>query len=490
MTGLLLAVRLVLAAVFLVAGAAKLADRRGSREALVAFGLPERSSGPLAVLLPLVELAVAAALLPETTTWWGAAGALVLLVAFMLAIAVSLARGRTPDCHCFGQLHSAPAGPSTLIRNGVLAAAAMLVLIQGRHSVGPSAVAWVADVGAAGWAVLVGAALAIVTLMVVVSLLLALLRQNGRLVLRVEALEAKLAHDAADGLPVGASAPAFELRALGGPPLTLAELLAAQRPVLLVFTEPHCGPCAALIPEIAQWQDNHADHLTIAVVSRRDRGAKRELTKYGLRYVLLQKAREVSVAYGVAGTPSAVLIAADGTIASSPAAGADAIRRLVSDAVGLPPAFRNGTSNGNAWQSPPWGAKPGEPAPDFLLADLSGALFELSDLRGHNTVLLFWDPGCGFCRAMLEDLRAWERERPMSAPTLVVISAGDTDVNRALGLHSLILLDQDGQLRRPYGIPGTPSAVLVDAQNKIASEVAVGADAVLALAGFRLPVHA
>ena len=91
---------------------------------------------------------------------------------------------------------------------------------------------------------------------------------------------------------------------------------------------------------------------------------------------------------------------------------------------------------------------------------------------------------------MLEDLRAWERERSPSAPIPLVISAGGPDANRALGLTSLILLDEEGRLRRPYGIPGTPSAVLVDAQNRIASEVALGADAVLALAGSRAPVHA
>jgi hypothetical protein len=35
---------------------------------------------------------------------------LALLVLFIVAIAVTLARGRKPDCHCFGQLHSKPIG--------------------------------------------------------------------------------------------------------------------------------------------------------------------------------------------------------------------------------------------------------------------------------------------------------------------------------------------------------------------------------------------
>jgi Methylamine utilisation protein MauE/Family of unknown function (DUF6065) len=68
---------LLLASVFVVAGAAKLADREGSRRALADFGVPTTLATPLGVLLPLAELAVAAALIPAATAWWGAAGALV-----------------------------------------------------------------------------------------------------------------------------------------------------------------------------------------------------------------------------------------------------------------------------------------------------------------------------------------------------------------------------------------------------------------------------
>jgi uncharacterized membrane protein YphA (DoxX/SURF4 family) len=58
----LLIARLLLSAVFGVAGAAKLVDQAGSRQALIAFGLPSRLSGASGILLPLVELIVAALL--------------------------------------------------------------------------------------------------------------------------------------------------------------------------------------------------------------------------------------------------------------------------------------------------------------------------------------------------------------------------------------------------------------------------------------------
>src|SRR5947209_8276327 len=100
MSTLLLGTRLLIAAVFLAAGVAKLADREGSRRTVVDFGVPPGLAGPLALLLPLVELTVAAAFVPAASAWWGALGALGLLLVFTSAIAANLALGRRPDCHC------------------------------------------------------------------------------------------------------------------------------------------------------------------------------------------------------------------------------------------------------------------------------------------------------------------------------------------------------------------------------------------------------
>jgi uncharacterized membrane protein YphA (DoxX/SURF4 family) len=136
----LLVARVLLAVVFVVAGLAKLADRAGSRQALRNFGVPAVLTTPLGLLLQLAELALAVALLPRVSAWYGALGALALLVLFMATIGYNLARGRTPDCHCFGQLHSAPVGWPTLARNGALAALAGLVVWQGWTNAGPSAV--------------------------------------------------------------------------------------------------------------------------------------------------------------------------------------------------------------------------------------------------------------------------------------------------------------------------------------------------------------
>jgi peroxiredoxin/uncharacterized membrane protein YphA (DoxX/SURF4 family) len=502
----LLLARLLLASVFMVAGAAKLADREGSRRALADFGVPTPLATPLGVLLPLAELAVAAALIPAATAWWGAAGALVLLLLFVVAIAVNLARGRKAECHCFGQLHSEPAGWKTLARNGVLAAVAGFVVWQGYDGTGPSAVGWLASLSGVQAAGLV-VGLAVLSVLAAQSLLLLnLIKQNGRLLMRVDALEWGLGGGAATspngsvatrpplGLPIGATAPEFDLPSLHGETLTLESLRAAGKPVMLLFTDPNCGSCTAMLPEIRRWQKEHAEELTISLVSQGTVVENRaKSTEHGLRGVLMEQDWGVSEAYEVEASPSAVLVRPDGTIGSPVLEGPVAISDLLAYAVGkrsqLPlhsggqkaaqPHFTPGDATARATAKRPM---VGEPAPQIELPDLDGAPLSLTYFSGEKVVVLFWDPECAFCREMLPDLRAWENIPPGETPKVLIVSTGTEEANREMGLSSPVLLDEQLVVGRAFGAPGTPSAVLIDEQGQIASELAVGVPAVLALA--------
>src|ERR687897_2738110 len=200
MDAALLIARLVLAAVFTIAGVAKLADLKGSRQAIIDFGVLSAIAAPLGLLLPLAELTVAATLLPASTAWWGALGALALLSVFVVGISVNLARGRKPDCHCFGQLHSAPAGWKTLARNGALAAVAGFVVWQRwSGNVGPSALAWLGALSTAQLLGLLGGVLVLALLAGQWTFLVHLLRQNGRLLVRLEAIEESVTWGAPGG---------------------------------------------------------------------------------------------------------------------------------------------------------------------------------------------------------------------------------------------------------------------------------------------------
>jgi peroxiredoxin/uncharacterized membrane protein YphA (DoxX/SURF4 family) len=336
--------RLLLASVFAVSGAAKLADRAGSRRAMADFGLPAALSAPLGILLPLAELAVAVALIPTTSALWGALGALALLLLFVAGIGANLARGRRPECRCFGQLYSAPAGWKTLARNGALAAVAAFLVWRGwEGEAGPSALGWVGVLSVAQLLGLAGGLLVLGLLIAQWWFLFGLLRQNGRLLARLGAVEESLAAaglapapsengaEPAYGLPVGTPAPAFSLRDLGGEEVTLDSLCAAGRPVLLLFIDPDCEPCDDLLPEVRRWQEGHAGVLTVTPISR---GAPEEsrakASEYGLSGVLLQEDWELSRTYQVHGTPSAVLIRPDGTIGSLVAEGNEEVEDLVS----------------------------------------------------------------------------------------------------------------------------------------------------------------
>jgi hypothetical protein len=231
-------------------------DLEGSRKAVIEFGLPAVLASPLALLLPLAELGVAVALIPASSAWWGALG---LLLLFVVGISINLARGRKPDCHCFGQLHSAPAGWKTLARNGVLAAVAGFVLWAGYEGgdAGPGALSWFGALSAAQLLGLLGGVVVLALLAGQWWFLMHLLRQNGRLLVRLEAVEASLAaggsavgpsqnstpvHQEAEGLPVGSEAPQFNLSGLYGETLTLDALRSSGKTVMLLFTDPGCGP--------------------------------------------------------------------------------------------------------------------------------------------------------------------------------------------------------------------------------------------------------
>src|SRR5262249_25066090 len=156
--------------------------------------------------------------------------ALGLLLLFSVGIGVNLAVGRRPNCHCFGQLAASPIGWPTLTRNLALAAVAGWVVWQGQHGAGASAVAWLGALTTVEGSALLNGLIALGLGATTVWLLIQLLAQNGRRLLRLEVLEARVTTDAVGGalngrgglllppvgLPVGTLAPAFALTGLDG----------------------------------------------------------------------------------------------------------------------------------------------------------------------------------------------------------------------------------------------------------------------------------
>ena len=493
---LLLTVRVLLSAVFAVAAVTKLGDRRGTERAITELGLPQATAPSLAWAVPLVELAVAAALLPAATAWRGGVAAFALLAVFTALISYNLLRGRAPDCHCFGQLTAVPIGRGTLARNLLLMAAAALLVLNPAPSAGLSAVAWFADITAEARALFVVGLIAVALLAVVARLLVRLLEQNERMIAALA--ESRLPFDdeldepvvrkdmalPSEGMPIGAPAPQFEAIDLEGRRVTLADLLAARLPLALVFVSPTCGPCAAMLPDLQRWRQQYGDLLSFVLITS---GSREENQKKfaDAGPVLLQNGADVSTLYEAKWTPAGLIVRPDGSVGSHLANGSDAIRRLVIQTVTAVDSSRARAEAGDNGYLSQSLAKVGEPAPALALSDLNGATVRLEDFRGERTLVVFWSPDCTFCEQMIDELKRIESDPPSHAPRLLVVSKGSVEANRAAGLRSPVVIDDDFTVGKAFGAAGTPSAVLIDERGNIASEVAGGEPRILALLGIK-----
>lgn len=496
LTVVALIARAVLAVVFGVAGATKLADRRGSRAALEAFGVPGRVAAVGGVALPLCELVVAVGLLTPALAWWSAIGAFALLSVFAVAIAVSLVRGREPDCHCFGQLHSAPVDRGALVRNLILMVLSLVVVLAGPAEM-TTPVGWLQRLSTIELVFGLVAVLFVAVALIQGFVLLQLLRQNGRVISRLERLEASRAGDPAiapsgygdpGGLPVGAPAPELDLQSLHGVRVSLADLRSAGRAVLLVFSDPDCGACATLLPHLAAWQREDPQQLAVALISSGGREQNAAYVEgHGIQEVLLQADREAAFAYRARVTPSAVLVSTDGRIASPLVVGPDAIRalkrRASAGSLGPEPIIeRIGKSSAErAPRQPVTGLPIGTSAPELEWRDLDGELISLRRSQGKPVTLVFWDPRCGFCQRLAPELYAWQQAREEGDPQLIVISSGTPEENRVLALDCPVVTETGFETGAIFGIEGTPSGVAFDPEGKMVAPPALGGVALMDL---------
>lgn len=490
----LLITRLFLASILFIAGLAKASDPEGARKAFIGFGISEAVAGQMAWLLPLLEIVTALTLIPPQTATIGAISALILMVVFSIAIATNLIRGKTPDCNCFGQLQSEPISWTVFARNVVLAFLAVLIVVGGNRTssasfagleVQPSQV-----VGLFGLAFVLG------LLLILLMYLRRFLNEQTKMLQRLEAVE-RLVEDLeappierqdalapSEGLPVGARAPQFSLQTLTGDSISSGDLLGHGKPVMLLFVSPSCGPCAAILQDVKTWQTEYADRLTIAVLSKGSAGEnEKRVAGYVSGNLLLIGESGAAETFEAKWTPAAVLLTAEGRIASPNAFGDDAIRTLLASAVAVDDAdWNDGRMEVKVGTS---GLRVGDPVPDFSLLDLNGGTVSAADLRGRDTLLLFWSTTCPFCTEMSEEIQRWEQSPPINSPRLIFVVSGDYERAKtaSAGFKSLFVHDEHFTLGAILGTKSTPSAVLIDAEGNIASSVATGAPKVFMLSG-------
>ena len=331
------------------------------------------------------------------------------------------------------------------------------------------------------------------------------LRQNGRILLRLEAIERQLSlargkpapRSQAEGLALGSAAPDFELPSLEGIPHKLSQF--RGRDVLLVFFNPGCGFCTKMAADLAALPLQPDDGKPMPVViTTGDADQNRKLVEgYGIRCpVLVQKEMEVASQYRAQGTPMGYRIDREGRIASELAVGAEPLLQLAVS--GSPPfagaASANGASKGKKGKKNDpslarsrlnrQGLKAGALAPDFCLPRIDGGELSLAELRDKRVLLVFSDPDCGPCQELAPQLQELHESRHDLA--VVVISRRDAEANRAkaeeLGLTFPIVLQRNWETSLKYAMFATPIAYLIDEQGVLLNDVAVGVEPILALA--------
>jgi peroxiredoxin len=231
-----------------------------------------------------------------------------------------------------------------------------------------------------------------------------LLRQNGRILLRLDELEQRVnelefaeaddqddSHTAPkasngedertarfsnhsltrsrikrDGLKAGTPAPDFHLPCLDGRELSLQDFRGSH--LLLIFSDPHCGPCQALAPHLERFhrentgllslpspraesirKDPFSSAVQVLMISRGEPGENRAKVKeHGLTFpVLLQQRWEISRLYAMFATPIGYLVNDQGIIAQNVAVGVEAIQKVLADATAVNHQQLPGQPTGN-----------------------------------------------------------------------------------------------------------------------------------------------
>src|SRR5215813_6108840 len=132
------------------------------------------------------------------------------------------------------------------------------------------------------------------------------------------------------------------------------------------------------------------------------------------------------------------------------------------------------------------GLRIGAVAPDFELPDLAGKRHKISEFRGKDLLVIFFNPKCGFCTKMVDDLAALPLEGENGRAVPIVVTTGDREDNLQLvgryGIRCPVLLQKEMEVASQFHAQGTPMGYRIDKEGRIASELTIGSEALLKLA--------
>lgn len=313
---------LLLAALLIVSGVAKVRHAEETRNAFSQLRLPRLlTDSPAPRVLPWAEIALALALLvaPAPFAVVVAMVALLLFVAYLAVIVRALGFGYPVTCSCFGRLGLGEVTRRTAVRNVLLVVVAALTVWSATAQ--DSVVVRLAEASATTW---VWLALVVLTLAVVIATF------GGS---KGEPLASSLGTDveSEDDQELDYSRQPLPFAALedeSGRSLPLTSLI-SEGAVLLVFVSPGCGPCVTPIEQIPAWDELLGPVKVRAVVSLPLETALGSVPHLAER-ILHDPQGTLARIFGV-GTPGAVLLGGDGLLAGGPVQGREAVMDFIED---------------------------------------------------------------------------------------------------------------------------------------------------------------
>lgn len=108
------------------------------------------------------------------------------------------------------------------------------------------------------------------------------------------------------------------------------------------------------------------------------------------------------------------------------------------------------------------------PAPPLAGFDLEGRPVSLADLKGQPVLVHFWATWCPVCR--LEDSTIDAIARDHAVLTVATTSGAAGEVRTYMGEEGLsfpVMLDEEGELARSWGVVGVPSTFVVSRAGEI-----------------------
>ncbi|GER66063.1 thiol-disulfide oxidoreductase ResA [Weizmannia acidilactici] len=114
----------------------------------------------------------------------------------------------------------------------------------------------------------------------------------------------------------------------------------------------------------------------------------------------------------------------------------------------------------------------GDQAPDFVLKDLNGKTYRLSDYKGRGVFLNFWGTWCDPCKKEMPYMNELYQTYKQKGVEILAVHVKDTrflvdQFVKQYGLDFPVLIDKNGDVQNAYNIDPLPTTVLIAPDGKV-----------------------